>query len=90
MADALAELEADVTGLQEVEGPDVVQEFAEELSEREQDYPQVFVSHGLDPFTGQDMALLLKYPAVIKPVLHFRSSPSNAGTEQLVRLPAQM
>ena len=59
---------ADIIALQEVEGPVVLQPLLEILGEINSEYKYFWSSETLDPFTGQNVAVISKYPAAIKPV----------------------
>lgn len=71
LADAILEIDVDILALQEVENAKVVNDLIDVLRAKGSDYPYVFVGQGLDAFTGQDVAIISKYPAVIEPVLRY-------------------
>ncbi|WJY23041.1 endonuclease/exonuclease/phosphatase family protein [Fontisubflavum oceani] len=60
---------ADVVALQEVEGPHVIDALMQRLSELSSPIKYYWCSETLDPFTGQNVAVLSKFPATIQPVL---------------------
>ncbi len=79
MAKAVLEIDADIIALQEVEGRGVIEDLNDALGD--QKYPYVWVSNGLDAFTGQDVAVLSRYPSVVGPVLAFPSLVEPFKTE---------
>lgn len=58
----------DIVALQEVEGPVVLEPLLEKLREANSDYRYFWSSETLDPFTGQNVAVISKHPAAIEPV----------------------
>ena len=58
----------DIIALQEVEGPVVLEPLINKLRETDPSYQYWWSSETLDPFTGQNVAVVSKYPAAIKPV----------------------
>ena len=73
VASAVAEIDADVIALQEVEGLHAVETLNAALSTLGKAYPYFWVGAGTDPFTGQDVAILSRYAALSEPI---RSYPS--------------
>ncbi|MEL6825877.1 MAG: endonuclease/exonuclease/phosphatase family protein [Pseudomonadota bacterium] len=71
LAQTILQIDTDILALQEVENQKVVNDLADRLRQHGLDYPHVFVGEGLDPFTGQNVAVLSKFPAIIKPVLRY-------------------
>ena len=76
VADAVAAINADVIALQEVEDRSAIQSLNAALADRGKSYPFFWVSAGTDPFTGQDVAVLSRYPNLIEPI---RSYPTVRG-----------
>ena len=58
----------DIIALQEVEGPVTLEPLLKKLQEKNPDYKYYWCSDTLDPFTGQNVAVISKYPAAIKPI----------------------
>jgi len=58
----------DIIALQEVEGRVVLEPLLKKLSEFDSNYKHWWSSDTLDPFTGQNVAVISKFPAAIKPV----------------------
>ncbi len=58
----------DIIALQEVEGPIVLDPLLEKLKKANPDYKYWWSSETLDPFTGQNVAVVSKFPAAIEPV----------------------
>ena len=58
----------DIIALQEVEGPVVLEPLMNKLREFDSAYQYWWSSETLDPFTGQNVAVVSKYPAAIQPV----------------------
>ena len=73
VAGALAEIDADVIALQEVEDRNAVESLNAALSKLGNGYPYFWVGAGTDPYTGQDVAILSRFPALTEPI---RSYPS--------------
>ena len=71
VADAVARIDADVIALQEVEGRRAVERLNEALAERNKAYPYFWVGAGTDPITGQDVAVMSRYPNLTEPVLAY-------------------
>ena len=71
LAQTILQIDADILAFQEVENQKVVNDLADRLRQHGLDYPHVFVGEGLDPFTGQNVAVLSKFPVIIKPVLRY-------------------
>ncbi|WP_085908264.1 endonuclease/exonuclease/phosphatase family protein [Kiloniella majae] len=64
VAEAIQKMDADIVGLQEVEGDDVIKDLQDKLKSIGTDYPFRFTGKGGDSFTGQDVALLSKFPSL--------------------------
>ncbi|MCY4165630.1 MAG: endonuclease/exonuclease/phosphatase family protein, partial [Gammaproteobacteria bacterium] len=73
VADAVARIDADVLALQEVEDRQAVERLNAVLASRGKGYPHYWVGAGDDPFTGQDVAVLSRFPNLTEPV---RSYPA--------------
>lgn len=73
VADAVVEIDADVLALQEVEDRSAVERLNALLANRGEGYPFYWVGAGDDPFTGQDVAILSRFPSLTEPV---RSYPA--------------
>jgi endonuclease/exonuclease/phosphatase family metal-dependent hydrolase len=58
----------DIIALQEVEGEVVLTPLLNKLKETDSSYQYYWCSDTLDPFTGQNVAIISKLPASIKPV----------------------
>lgn len=58
----------DIIALQEIEGAVVLEPLLVKLRENNPDYNYCWSSDTLDPFTGQNVAVVSKFPAAIKPV----------------------
>lgn len=58
----------DIIALQEVEGPVTLDPLLEKLQEQDSAYRYFWCSDTLDPFTGQNVAVISKHPISIKPV----------------------
>lgn len=58
----------DIIALQEVEGPVVLEPLTKRLAEMGTAYPHWWSSEVLDPYTGQNVAVLSKHPATTVPV----------------------
>ena len=71
VADAVARIDADVIALQEVEGRQAVERLNEALAERNKSYPYFWVGAGTDPITGQDVAVMSRYPNLTEPILAY-------------------
>jgi endonuclease/exonuclease/phosphatase family metal-dependent hydrolase len=71
VADAIAAIDADVIALQEVEDRRAVQRLNEALAERNKPYPHFWVGAGTDPFTGQDVAVMSRFPNITEPILAY-------------------
>ena len=68
MTGPLLELSADVLALQEVEGPEVLEALRDALKAEGLDYPHIYCSETLDPFTGQNVAVLSRFRHTTSPV----------------------
>ncbi len=73
VADAVVAVNADVLALQEVEDRHAVERLNALLESRGKGYPHYWVGAGDDPFTGQDVAVLSRFPNLTEPV---RSYPA--------------
>ncbi len=71
VAQAIQEIDAHVIGLQEIEGPKVLQDLNEKLDSLGAGYPYLWVGQGTESFTGQDVAILSHFPPLIEPVLRY-------------------
>lgn len=58
----------DIIGLQEVENAEVVAALCDKLKTMGHDFKYQYCSDTLDPFTGQNVATISKFPAAIRPV----------------------
>ncbi|MEM9571430.1 MAG: endonuclease/exonuclease/phosphatase family protein [Pseudomonadota bacterium] len=95
LAGTILEIDADILALQEVENEKVVNDLADLLRQQGLDYAHVFVGEGLDPFTGQNVAILSKFPAIIKPVLRYPYAledyqDDRTGAPRIAALPKLM
>ncbi|MBO6564807.1 MAG: endonuclease/exonuclease/phosphatase family protein [Pseudomonadales bacterium] len=82
VAAAIVESDADVIALQEVESHDVVSDLVSRLSSHhDTDYPHFWTGQGTDSTTGQDVALLSKYPRDGELQLHYKSERESFLTE---------
>ena len=68
VADAVASIKADVIALQEVEDKSVLEELVAALKERGQSFSYYWIGAGTDPYTGQDVAVLSRYPNLTEPI----------------------
>lgn len=59
---------ADIVALQEVEGDVVLSPLLAKLQESDPTYRYYWASDTLDPYTGQNVAVVSKFPAAIRPV----------------------
>lgn len=66
---SVGESGADVVALQEVEGPHVIEPLMKKLKKLGSPIEYSWCSETLDPFTGQNVAVLSRFPASIAPVL---------------------
>ena len=62
VAEAIKKTNGDVVALQEIENQDVLDALNVKLSELSVTYPYSWISNGSDRPTGQDVAILSKYP----------------------------
>lgn len=69
VAKAVLSINADILALQEVENLKTLTDLNKALGDRA--YPYVFIGHGMDPFTGQDVAILSRFPNVTEPFHRF-------------------
>lgn len=95
LSDAVVEIDADILVLQEVESGKVVADLASALANKGLSYPHIFVGQGTDPFTGQDVAVLSKFPNVIEPILRYPAaledySEDRYGAPRIAALPKFM
>lgn len=58
----------DIVALQEVENEAVLKQLTEKLAEHEHSFSHIYCSETPDPFTGQNVAVISKFPAAIQPV----------------------
>lgn len=65
---------ADIVGLQEVEGPVTLEPLMARLKEKGSPLKYYWSSETLDPFTGQNVAILSRFPATTVPVPHIPES----------------
>ena len=68
VADAVASIKADVIALQEVEDESVLEELVAALKDRGQSFAYHWIGAGTDPYTGQDVAVLSRYPNLTEPI----------------------
>ena len=73
LARALAEIDADVIALQEIEDRKAVERLNGALSKLGQAYPYFWVGASTDAYTGQDVAIMSRFPPLSEPI---RSYPS--------------
>ena len=88
VAGAIAEIDADVIALQEVEDQRAVERLNDALAERNKSYPYFWVGAGTDPFTGQDVAILSRYPNITEPILAYTTVTEDFGAEKGARVAA--
>jgi len=69
VAEAAKRIDADVIALQEIEGPHIIEALNAKLGDKA--YPYAWAGAGTDPFTGQDVAILSRYPNVTEPVRQY-------------------
>lgn len=96
VANALAEIDADVIALQEIEGRAAVVDLNATLTKLGKAYPYFWVGAGTDPFTGQDVAIMSRFPALTEPVRSYSSMreefyssngyPRLAAVQKLMRV----
>ena len=67
----------DIIALQEVEGEVILKPLLAELQKFDKEYQFYWSSDTLDPFTGQNVAVISKYPAAIKPVTRLDQTTIN-------------
>ena len=82
VADAIAFIDADVIALQEVEDQRAVKRLNDALAERNRSYPYFWVGAGTDPFTGQDVAILSRYPNITEPILAYPTLRQDFSSEE--------
>ena len=80
VADAVAKIDADVIALQEVEDRHAVERLNDALAERNKSYPYFWVGAGTDPFTGQDVAILSRFPNITEPILAYTTLREDFNT----------
>ena len=80
VADAVAKIDADVIALQEVEDRRAVERLNEALAERNKSYPYFWVGAGADPFTGQDVAIMSRFPNITEPILAYTTLREDFNT----------
>jgi len=88
VADAVAEIDADVIALQEVEDRRAVERLNGALAERNKSYPYFWVGEGTDPFTGQDVAIMSRFPNITEPILAYPAMREDFNTEKGARVAA--
>ena len=81
VAAVIKKTEADVIGLQEVEHDDVVKDLQVALKAMGVDYPHRWTGKGADNTTGQDVAMLSRFPADGAPVLEHPGERETYLTE---------
>jgi len=81
VAQTIVKTNADVIGLQEIEGPSITRDLQKKLNELGVNYPHFWTGKGSDP-TGQDVALLSKFSAEGSPRLEFSSEREIYWTDQ--------
>ena len=82
VADAVAAIDADVIALQEVEDHRAVERLNDALEERNKSYPFFWVGAGTDPFTGQDVAIMSRYPNITEPILAYPTLRQDFNSEE--------
>ncbi|MDE0679968.1 MAG: endonuclease/exonuclease/phosphatase family protein [Gammaproteobacteria bacterium] len=80
VADAIVEIDADVLALQEVEDRHAVERLNAVLESRGKGYRFYWVGAGDDPFTGQDVAILSRFPSLTEPVRAYPAMQENFHT----------
>ena len=88
VADAVASIDADVIALQEVEDRRAVEGLNEALAERNKSYPHFWVGAGTDPFTGQDVAIMSRFPNITEPILAYTTLREDFDGEKGARVAA--
>ena len=88
VADAVAAIDADVIALQEVEDRRAVERLNGALAERNKSYPYFWVGAGTDPFTGQDVAILSRFPNITEPILAYTTLREDFDGEKGARVAA--
>lgn len=58
----------DIIALQEVEGPVTLEPLLDKLQEKNSEYKYFWCSETLDPLTGQNVAVISKFPAAVNPI----------------------
>ena len=96
VAVALGEIDADVIALQEVEDRSAVESLNATLSNLGNGYPYFWVGAGTDPYTGQDVAIMSRFPPLTEPILSYpsvrevfnnsRGYPRLAAVQKLMRV----
>ena len=82
VAKAVAVIDADVIALQEVEDHSAVESLNSALADHEKSYPFFWVGAGTDPFTGQDVAILSRFPNLIEPIRAYPALRSEFHTDK--------
>lgn len=82
VADAIAEIDADVIALQEVEDSRAVKALNDVLAEKNKSYPHFWVGAGTDPFTGQDVAIMSRFPNITEPILAYSALRQDFSSEE--------
>ena len=88
VADAVAAIDADVIALQEVEDRRAVERLNEALAQRNKSYPYFWVGAGTDPFTGQDVAIMSRFPNITEPILAYTTLREDFDGEKGARVAA--
>ena len=88
VADAVAEIDADVIALQEVEDRRAVERLNGALAGRNKSYPYFWVGEGTDPFTGQDVAIMSRFPNITEPILAYPAMREDFNTDKGARVAA--
>lgn len=81
IAAAIKRINADVIALQEIENEEVLIDLRAKLSAMGLNYKYAWASETLEPVTGQNVGVLSKYPAVIRPVRRYPGLLSDYVTE---------
>ncbi|MCY4441226.1 MAG: endonuclease/exonuclease/phosphatase family protein [Deltaproteobacteria bacterium] len=82
VADAVASINADVLALQEIESQSTLEDLVEALEERGKSYPYFWIGAGTDPFTGQDVAVLSRYPNLTEPIRAYPALRAEFHTDK--------
>jgi len=91
ITDAILAIDADVIALQEIEGEHILEELTKSLKSKGADFPYFWSNHTLDPFTGQSVGIISKFPNVIVPVRRYQSLVeeyvSDRGQSRMAAIP---